>query len=178
MIRAHDFVVLDSFHGTRYLKCQPSLCLCLPRRPSTTTESPLGRAVPLCLCSSFTIIGRYMLCQMDRLLRPFLGCLAAKPVYIHMTRSLNSLVPVVEVQMVKIRRRRVEASFRYKVPNDIMTWYVIAVLDAHVAESVKTPEARAWRLILLVSVGLLSYYHLIAQVELTLRYSLLPQIIR
>lgn len=36
MIRAHDFVVLDSFHGTR---------------------------------SSFTIIGRYMLCQMDRLIK-------------------------------------------------------------------------------------------------------------
>ncbi|KAK3173167.1 hypothetical protein OEA41_006496 [Lepraria neglecta] len=71
------------------------------------------------------------------------------PVYIHMTRSLNSLVPVVEDRMVKIRRRRVEASFPYKVPNDIITWYVIAVLGAHTAESVKTPEAIASRLIFL-----------------------------
>ena len=89
-------------------------------------------------------------------LRPFLVCLAAMPVYIHMTRSLNSLVPVVEDRMVKIRPKRAKASFPYKLPNDIMTWCVIAVLDTHIAEPVKTPEAIASRLILLVSVGLLS----------------------
>lgn len=70
------------------------------------------------------------------------------PVYIHMTWSLNSLVPVVEDRMVK---RRVEASFPYKMPNNIMMRYVMAVLDKHVAESIKTSEAIAPRLELLVS---------------------------
>ena len=88
--------------------------------------------------------------------RPFLGYLATMPVYIYMTRSLSSLVPVVEDRIVKIRRRRAEASFPSKVPNSIMAWYVIAILDVYIAESVKTPEAIASRLILLVSVGLLS----------------------
>lgn len=50
-----------------------------------------------------------------------------------------------------IKRRREDPSCQDKKHNNFMTWYVMAVLESDIVPSVKTPEAIAQRLLLLVS---------------------------
>lgn len=88
-------------------------------------------------------------------LRPWLGSLVAIPVYYHMTRSLKCLLPTVKDRMDDIKRIRAASSYPYAEHNDFMAWYIAAVLDADIQESVKTPEAIAQRALLLVSLNIL-----------------------
>ena len=78
-------------------------------------------------------------------LRPFVGSFIAIPVYFHLKMSLRSLLPTVKKCMDDIQRGEA-----YE-PNNFMTWWVAAFLNADVDNSVKTPQVIAERLLLLVS---------------------------
>ncbi|KAL8930623.1 MAG: hypothetical protein Q9208_000494 [Pyrenodesmia sp. 3 TL-2023] len=80
-------------------------------------------------------------------LRPFVGSLIAIPVYLNMKSALRALVPTVKKRMDDVKR---DPSFKDKEQNNFMSWFATAVLNADIAPSVKTPEARAHRLMALV----------------------------
>lgn len=82
--------------------------------------------------------------------RPILATLAAVPIYIHMSFAMRAILPEVNSRIESLKRKRGDASRISDEPQDFMTWYVVAVLDSGIAESLKTPEAMAHRLLLLV----------------------------
>ena len=83
-------------------------------------------------------------------LRPLVGLFLAIPINLNMKQSLKSLVPTVEKRMEDIRRNRIGQSYKDIEHNDFMTWYCVRVLNSDIAESAKTPEAIAERLLGLV----------------------------
>ena len=84
-------------------------------------------------------------------LRPLIGSFFAIPIYLNMRKSFKSLLPTIERRMDDIRRSRVGQPYMDIEHNDFMTWYCVAVLKGDIAESAKTPEAIAQRLLCLVS---------------------------
>lgn len=84
------------------------------------------------------------------LFRPILGALAAVPIYIHMSFATRIILPEVKSRIQSVRRKKADASSFIDEPQDFITLYVVAVLNSGIAESLKTPEAIAHRLLLLV----------------------------
>lgn len=83
-------------------------------------------------------------------LSPFLGLLVAIPVHISKVQSLRYLTPIVKERMDNVKRKRVDPSYVCDEPKDVITWYVMNVLDND-STSQSTPAAVAERLLFLVS---------------------------
>lgn len=83
-------------------------------------------------------------------LRNILATLAAIPISIHLSLAMRIILPQVKFRIENVRRKKADPSFTFDGPQDFMTWYVAAVLGSGIAEYLKTPEAIAHRLILLV----------------------------
>ena len=83
-------------------------------------------------------------------LRPIVATLAAVPIYVHLSLAMRIILPHVKNRIADVRRKKAHASSNFDEPQDFMNWFVVAVLDSNIAESFKTPEAIAHRLLLLV----------------------------
>ena len=83
-------------------------------------------------------------------LSPLLGLLVTIPVHISKARSLRHLTPIVSQRMENIKRMRADSSFVYDEPKDVITWYVMNVLDGESTRQ-SNPETVAEKLLFVVS---------------------------
>ena len=92
------------------------------------------------------LVGQYI----TWMLKPFVGYLAALPVYYSKRKVLNLLVPVVRDRLWNIKRKRADPSFDFEEPGDLLTWITQAMLDDPETMN-HPPEFLAKRVLFLVS---------------------------
>ena len=92
------------------------------------------------------IVGQYM----PSVFKPWFGYLAAIPIYIQKTKSFGYLLPMFKERMENIRRKRIDPSFEFGEPNDMITWMATAVIE-NPSTSHSKPEALAERILFMVS---------------------------
>ena len=86
---------------------------------------------------------------------PVLGYLTAIPVYIYRNKAFKHLIPLIKERMDNIKRKILDPQLVYEEPNDLVTWYVNAVLGSEITNQ-STPQALANRILFLVSLHYVS----------------------
>ena len=92
------------------------------------------------------LVGQYT----PSIFKPLLGYLTAIPIYIEQTKSFRYLLPVFKERMENIRRMRINPTFEFKEPKDMITWMSTAVIDNPTTSHSKS-EAPAQNILFFVS---------------------------
>lgn len=84
------------------------------------------------------------------ILRPVIGYTAAIPAWFLKRRWMGYLVPVVIKRMEDLKRKKMDPTYDYEEPNDVISWMVADVLDEK-NPRINTPETLAEHIIFFVS---------------------------
>lgn len=77
-------------------------------------------------CTNTVLVGQ----RLPRFLQPFIGYLAAIPIYITQQKARRYLLPVLEERMDKISLKRSDPSFEFEEPMDMISWMATEALDS------------------------------------------------
>lgn len=102
------------------------------------------------LGAGFLIVGQ----MMPSLFKPVVGYLAAIPIYVAQRKSFTYLKPLFRQRLENMRRKKVDPSFDFEEPKDLVTWMAATALNREGTEPIQLNDI-AQRLLFLVSVPLL-----------------------
>ena len=77
------------------------------------------------LGAAVILVGQYT----PKILKPIFGSIGAVPLYYRKRRALNFLQPVVRDRVANLKLKRVDPSFDFEEPKDLITWMSQAMLE-------------------------------------------------